>query len=218
MVVTCPHCSRRYMLDDALLPQEGRQVRCIACHHVWRQSPHISLQPSLPPLRDGASLELPMNVTSERSFSWMGLIAFIGILFTGISTFIFGRNYIVSYWPEGEKYYELVGLQVNLPGSGLSIMNATSQMDQNGDSELIRVMGNVMNTSSRVRPIPPLKIKLMGDNSHPNCLEREKEGGCILDHWEHRLSEQSLLPGEKIHFETEPRPKVQGTQHIRVEF
>jgi hypothetical protein len=58
----------------------------------------------------------------------------------------------------------------------------------------------------------------MGDASQNNCLEQYKTEGCILDHWEHRLSAQSLLPGEKIQFETTPRPKVQGSQHIRVEF
>lgn len=218
MVVTCPHCSKRYMLDEALLPQEGRQVRCVACHHIWRQNPGVALHTNNSPFIGETDLALQMNVSSERQSSWLGWITFFVVFISCLSSLVFARNFIVSYWPEGEKYYELIGLQITLPGSGLSIANASSQIHQDGPIGMIQIMGNVVNTSDRARPIPPLKISLMGDTSHPNCLAKDKEGGCILDHWEHRLSEQSLLPGEKIQFETDPRPKAEGTQHIRVEF
>jgi hypothetical protein len=204
------------MLDEGLLPQEGRQVRCVACHHIWRQIPDVMLHIHNTPFIGGADLALQMNVSSERQSSWIGWITGFTILILCFTTLIFGRNFIVFHWPIGEKYYEFIGLKVTLPGSGLSIANASSQIHQDGPIEMIRVMGNVINTSDTVRTIPPLKIKLMGDPSHKKCLENEE--GCILDHWEHRLSAQSLLPGEKIHFETDPRPKVEGAQHIRVEF
>jgi len=218
MVVTCPQCAKRYMLDEALLPQEGRQVRCIACHHVWRQMPDVTLHTTIPPLIGGADLAFQTNVASERRSSLLGWILFLAILISCTSILIFGRNVIVAHWPKSERYYGLVGLQVTLPGAGLSIANASSQIYHNGPIEMIRIMGNVINASENVRPIPPLKIKLMGDASHHKCKEAFKGEGCILDHWEHRLSEQSLLPGEKIHFETDPRPKVEGTKHIRVDF
>jgi hypothetical protein len=207
------------MLDEALIPEEGRQVRCIACTHVWRQIPHPAHPMPHPAFLGGADVGLQMNVSSEKQSSWIGWFIFAPLLLIGLSVLIFGRNFIVTHWPDGEKYYELVGLQVNLPGSGLSIANASSQIHLDGSVEMIRVMGNVVNTSDSVHSIPPLKIKLMGENSHPKCLEKSKEeNSCVLDHWEHRLSEQSLLPGEKLQFETDPRPKVEGSHHIRVEF
>ena len=219
MVVTCPQCSKRYMLDEALLPQEGRQVRCSACYHVWRQIPDPVQHTPNPSFLGGADIGLQMNVSSEKQPSWIGWIASASLLVVCFSVLIFGRNLIVTHWPDSEKYYELVGLQVTLPGSGLSITNASSQIHLDGPVEMIRVMGNVVNTSENVHPIPPLKIKLMGDATHPKCLEKSKEeNGCVLDQWEHRLSEQSLLPGEKLHFETDPHLKVEGSQHIRVEF
>lgn len=218
MVVTCPRCSKRYMLDDALLPQEGRQVRCIACHHVWRQVPDVKHHGHHSPFVGGADMALQMTVSSEKNSSWVGWVVCLTLLISGLSTLIIGRNVIVAHWPQAERYYELIGLQITLPQFGLTIGNATSQIYQEGSHEMIRIMGYVTNTSDRVRTIPPLKIKLMGDASHPKCSGKHKSEGCILDHWEHRLSEQSLLPGEKINFETSPRPKVQGAQHIRVEF
>lgn len=216
MVVTCPQCSKRYMLDEGLLPPEGRQVRCVACHHVWRQIPDVPPHAHIPPFVASADLTLQMNVSSEKPSSWTGWITGLTLLILCLSTLVFGRNFIVAYWPMGEKYYDFVGLQVTLPGSGLAIANASSQIHQEGVVEMIRVMGNVINTSDTVRTIPPLKIKLIGNPAQTKCSE--KESGCTLDHWEHRLSVQSLLPGEKIHFETDPRPKIEGAQHIRVEF
>lgn len=218
MVVTCPNCSKRYMLDEALLPEEGRQVRCIACQHVWQQIPDQVAHTKNHPFIEGPDVALQMNVSSERQPSWVGWITFLAIILSCVSALIFGRNLIVAHWGAAERYYELVGLQITLPGSLLSIANASSQIHRDGPIDMIKIMGNVVNTSDRVCPIPPLKIKLIGDSSHPKCLEKSKKDGCILDHWEHRLSEQSLLPGEKINFETDPRPKVEGTQHIRIEF
>jgi hypothetical protein len=206
------------MLDEALLPPEGRQVRCIACNHVWRQIPEATTHINNSPFIGSIDPALQINVSSEHQSSWLGWVLFFVLLTSCISTIIFGRNFIVTYWPAGEKYYELIGLQVTLPGTGLTIANASSQIQQEGPIDIIRVMGSIVNTSDRIRTIPPLKIKLIGDASHQNCLEKYKSEGCILDYWEHRLSEQSLLPGEKIRFETNPRPKVAGTQHVRVEF
>jgi hypothetical protein len=207
------------MLDEALIPHEGRQVRCISCYYVWRQIPDPSQAPPPPLVLGGDDLRHPLRESSAKESSWMGWLLFGSLFVVGLSVIIFGRNFIVSYWPEGERYYALMGLPISLPGSGLAITNASSQIHYDGQREMIRVMGNVLNTSESVHPIPPLKIKLIGDLSHPHCFNKPKDGNsCILASWDHRLSEQSLLPGEKIHFETDPYPTVEGSQHVRVEF
>lgn len=203
MVVTCPQCSKRYMLDDALLPKEGRQVRCVACHHVWRQIPEVDLHMHVPPPLEATG---PINAVASRRYAGVGWISFFVLILLCMGTLIFGRNMIVSYWPMGEIYYEIAGLPINLPGAGLTITNASSESYHEGEAAMIRVKGSLTNTTDTVRQIPPLKIKLLGGENHE------------LDQWEHALSAQSLLPGEKIDFETDPRPRVEGTQQVRVEF
>lgn len=37
MIITCPSCATRYSLDDSKMPDDGRQVRCVQCSHVWHQ-------------------------------------------------------------------------------------------------------------------------------------------------------------------------------------
>lgn len=217
MIVICPNCLKRYMLDDNLLPQEGRQVRCIACHHVWRQVPDVEPIMSGPSLRGIANEPFEVSLSPERKSGWVVWSLLFAIVLSLVSAMTFGRDLVVKHWPQTERYYELVGLQVSLPGAGLSIANASSLIHADGQTHSIQITGDVINTSERVRAIPRLKIKLMGQAPHPKCLESQEEG-CVIDQWEYKLSESYLLPGEQIHFETEPRPKVEGTHHISVEF
>ncbi|HUX79763.1 MAG TPA: zinc-ribbon domain-containing protein [Alphaproteobacteria bacterium] len=217
MIVICPNCSKRYMLDDNLIPQEGRQVRCIACHHVWRQALDIEPAINAPSIRGIPDATFEIGLSSEKKSGWLGWVVFFALVLTFISALTLGRDFVAKLWPQTERFYSLIGLHINSPGAGLSIANASSLIHQDGPIDMIKIAGDVINTSDRVRPIPPLKIKLMGEASHPKCSDKPAEG-CVLDYWEYRLSESFLLPGEQLHFETEPRPKVDGTQHVAVEF
>lgn len=218
MIVVCPNCSKRYMLDDSLLPKEGRQVRCIACEHVWRQAPAI---PSLiihPPLKELKGETLGMgHPPAEKRSRWLGWTLALAIVFSCFSFLTFGRDIVVKFLPQTERFYDLMGLPVNAPGAGLSITQARSLTHQDGPIEMIQVAGDITNTSNRVRSIPPLKIEFIGAPTLPKCAGKP-ENECVLDYWEHRLSEGSLLPGETLHFETAPRPRIEGTSHILVEF
>jgi predicted Zn finger-like uncharacterized protein len=218
MIVTCPHCSKRYMLDEALLPKEGRQVRCIACDYVWRQVPEASSSLNPLPFMGIEDTIVDSHLSSEKKSWWLAWIIFFAVIFSLVSFFIFGRNVMITYWPQTEKVYDLFGLPLTLSGAGLKIENAASIVHQEGSVAMLQITGDIINTSNRVRSIPSLKLKFLGDSSHPHCLKNHQSKRCILDYWEHRLSESSLLPGERIHFETDPRPQVEGTQHIVVEF
>ena len=37
MRLTCPRCGAEYEIAESLIPQQGREVECWACNHVWRQ-------------------------------------------------------------------------------------------------------------------------------------------------------------------------------------
>lgn len=42
MILTCPSCSTQYVVKDGAIPANGRQVRCAACGHSWRQEADAS--------------------------------------------------------------------------------------------------------------------------------------------------------------------------------
>ena len=35
MIVTCPNCKKKFNIDAALIPEEGRDLKCGSCNHVW---------------------------------------------------------------------------------------------------------------------------------------------------------------------------------------
>ena len=45
MIISCPNCATRFVLEDAAIPEEGRKVRCIRCEHVWHQTPMVQSAP-----------------------------------------------------------------------------------------------------------------------------------------------------------------------------
>jgi len=90
MIVTCPSCSVRYLVDARALGRHGRMVRCARCAHTWREvapedqalefdtpdPPPVSTSPSvaasepsptLSPERARASAEAKASATASAS-------------------------------------------------------------------------------------------------------------------------------------------------------
>ena len=35
MIITCPNCKKKFQIDATLVPEEGRDLQCGSCNHVW---------------------------------------------------------------------------------------------------------------------------------------------------------------------------------------
>ena len=35
MIITCPSCNKKFKIDDALIPSNGRNLQCGSCNHNW---------------------------------------------------------------------------------------------------------------------------------------------------------------------------------------
>ena len=35
MIITCPNCNKKFKIDNSLIPDEGRNLQCGSCAHVW---------------------------------------------------------------------------------------------------------------------------------------------------------------------------------------
>ncbi len=40
MIITCPRCQKSFNIDDKLIPNQGRLVKCGACNHTWFFKPN----------------------------------------------------------------------------------------------------------------------------------------------------------------------------------
>ncbi len=50
MLLVCPSCNSRYVVPDAAIGADGRQVRCANCKHSWHQQPVVQPAPPAPPV------------------------------------------------------------------------------------------------------------------------------------------------------------------------
>ena len=35
MIITCPNCNKQFKIDNYLIPDDGRDLQCGSCDHVW---------------------------------------------------------------------------------------------------------------------------------------------------------------------------------------
>ena len=35
MIITCPNCKKKFNIDPDLIPEDGRDLKCGSCNHVW---------------------------------------------------------------------------------------------------------------------------------------------------------------------------------------
>ena len=35
MIITCPNCNKQFQIDNSLISDEGRDLQCGSCNHVW---------------------------------------------------------------------------------------------------------------------------------------------------------------------------------------
>ena len=35
MIITCPNCNKKFMVDNSMIPDEGRDLQCGSCNHLW---------------------------------------------------------------------------------------------------------------------------------------------------------------------------------------
>ena len=56
MIITCPNCNKKFKIDISLIPDEGRDLQCGSCNHVW----FYNIQE-----KDNEILELKQEIISE---------------------------------------------------------------------------------------------------------------------------------------------------------
>ena len=43
MIIECPNCSKKFNLDEKLIPQNGRTLKCSSCSHIWHHKISINI-------------------------------------------------------------------------------------------------------------------------------------------------------------------------------
>ena len=56
MIITCPNCNKQFKIDNSLIPDDGRDLQCGSCEHVWFYKPELESEVPLT-LNENASID-----------------------------------------------------------------------------------------------------------------------------------------------------------------
>ena len=204
MIVSCPACSTRYLLEPVALGPKGRVVRCAKCDNTWHQDPPSDMPRevdlAIPPFGGAALPERP--AAQARASRGAGLPLLILLLLAlGIAGGYFFRERIIAEWPKTAQIYELVGLPTKVLGAGLELDNVNFNRQDVAGQTVIQVQGDVFNKTDKEIAVPPLKVALRDDS------------GKLLFDWTFGVDRPTIRPGETINFKTETKnPPAEATK------
>ncbi len=228
MILTCGKCNKRYLIKEEQIGPKGREVRCSACEHVWKQKPAESVArfaaiDTVPVAAGDVNISNPSTFLS--TLNWMTYPLFCVLLFAGL---IVAREPISQLLPITTTFYKKIGFNVYPPSKVLAIKtNQPIYFNSNGET-LILVNGKILNNSQEVQTLPSLTISVQGNCAHSSWLQNllsklpfrsnSTTNQCTLKEWKHYFVENRLLPGEQLAFETAPYPLLLGAKSIVVKF
>lgn len=208
MILTCPNCSTRYLLDPVKLGGDGRQVRCGKCAHAWHQAP----PPDMPrqvepipfpletrPIPPGSNLPAFPPAPKRRggAAGWAALVLVVAAVIVGA---LVARGRIMQAWPPSTRLYGAIGLAPNVPGQGLELRNVISKRTVENGVQMLVVEGQIANVSKEALTVPLMRGALR------DAQQRE------VQQWTFTAKETKLLPGEVASFSTRfPNPVGEAT-------
>jgi predicted Zn finger-like uncharacterized protein len=182
MIITCPNCSTRFLIDPKALGAKGRTVRCRSCEHRWHQAPaedaaqpagaeRAAAQPATteaattgaapaapippPPTASGRARE---RGGSAALVGWLA-VALVVLLLAGA---VVGRNEVVASFPQTAEVYRKLGLPVSTR-LGLEFREVTSARLVEGGVSVLVVEGEILNVGRAAREVPPVRLALLDD-------------------------------------------------------
>lgn len=217
MIISCPACSTRYLVDPRALGTGGRVVRCANCSNTWHETPPEEalqgVELASPVLSEAAKTEvdtepaaagrvqLPVVTTSRPNISALGWAIYAAVMAVLILGGLwFTRDQVVAYWPGFARYYEMLGISVAQTPMPLDIKVSTPIYETENGLPTLVIQGEVVNQSKVAQQVPKLRV-ILRDKDH-----RE------LQSWVFSVSDKPLMPGGSVPFRTTvSQPNDQAT-------
>ena len=227
MILNCPSCGTRFLIDPTLLDPDGRRVRCGRCGHSWYQARSAAAEqaatPSsaLPRLQEfdearrrsnmeGRIPALPAPDMGDRPSRMTGLLIgwiALGLFTTAVLAALFyARDPIMVYFPETEKLYKVAGLmsqEQELPppddlGEGLELRDVTSVKRLVDGQQTLLIEGAIVNVSDEQKSVPMLRASVTDAT------------GQQLKEWMFSANGKELPPGGRTTFQTSTESPPKG--------
>ena len=65
MIIECINCNKKFNVDAALIPKQGRQIQCGSCKHIW----HFKIESSLkePLILEDENKQKNLSITKDTN-------------------------------------------------------------------------------------------------------------------------------------------------------
>lgn len=220
MILECPTCGTRYLVQIGLFAQGGRRVRCARCKYEWHvklptavdvvtpipeffSSPETNSGPS-PPKFQNFKNEPPANlpaVIENRRFpkkEWL-LMAFVILVAVFALALVAAWRSVIKAYPQSRALYEAIGLNDRPAWTGLVFEDAKSEMKYDSGKMRLFVEGAIRNASGKRKAIPDIEAHALGADKS------------VILSWRVDAPAATIEPGEKIPFHTEIASPMEHT-------
>lgn len=187
MILECPNCSNRYLVDKRAIGAEGRTVRCAKCKHQWHatpdapeEKPEAAADAQIPEAKAEAAPEIPLEEPNpelrpipagssvpalpkvKEKFPWgVASAAAASLLFFLLISAVYFRPLIVASLPVSLPVYNALGMYDT---SGVVMADVAYFKETPGLKDLHKLNGYIVNTTDEPRQLPMLSVTLLGND------------------------------------------------------
>ncbi len=196
MILTCPNCSKRFLLSAQALAPEGRKVKCSSCTEEWFQLPDPDeliediekqmedIPESVKPIPERSSVPVLQKDKPEKGKGAPMAFAAASVVFILIlAGLIFVKDTVTKAWPPSAAIYQMIGMKITVPGEGL-VFDRT-QVSVVGGKVLIE--GLIINLTQQTHAIPMIEASLKDEFGNVKALWN-------IEPPQHELEPESTLP------------------------
>ena len=201
MILVCPLCQTRYLVQANLFAHGPRAVRCVRCRHNWKAelakeidvvappAPETVPPPaSLDPIPAGSNLPVIRRHKLSPILQYSMEITAGALLAFFLMWFIFNRQHIVHQWAFLEPVYNAVGLYIYYPGDGLEFDQVRSELKYDGGITRLFLDGKIKNKTKKNQKVPDIVAQALGPDGLP------------IQSWQIDAPTATLAPGAETAF------------------
>jgi predicted Zn finger-like uncharacterized protein len=225
MILSCPFCQTRYLIQAAAFAAGPRTVRCAKCKHQWKAEPPANVEVAGVPVVELVALPRgekdahaqaneasSANLPAVRSrippaiLNYMLEIALSFILGIILLWLILDHQHIAKRWTFMEPIYNAIGLYVFYPGDGLELDNIRSELKFDSGINKLFVSGTIKNTTKKNQKVPNMIVEALGSD------------GAILQSWQIDAPVATLSPTTDTQFESSINAPKGNVVNINLKF